>query len=407
MQYHHKTLHNGMKAVVIPDNQTPFVHIATVFKTGAKDEQFHEWGCAHLCEHLFFTGTQKAPYFDKSLTEFGGSSNAWTEHDGTVFLSKGPKSLFERILWLESDRFQNLPSEIKAQSWETERNVVVNELLETVEDTPFGKLLNESWGALYGKKHPYGHSVIGTLEHIRKLNLPEIQSFLNKHYSMSNATIVVIGDFQATKAFELIEQYFDMMPQKPAVKTTFPNVKRPFTEHIHSSEEHSHHLLRWEWIIPPSLEQQEDSFSALCELLTSQRLGMLYHQLQLKQNSAHYMDSGIDSLRHSRIFWIEMHTHNKENAICLQKTLPSLLQQPLNLKWLVLLEKRLWKNRLLSIETPDLRLESICSLLLRDLSFPTICKRLNEKPILTHQALKKAHELLVTTKPLVIWGEGQ
>ena len=149
MEYRHKTLKNGLRVYLIPDSRC-LCSNATIFNTGAKDEQANEWGCAHLCEHLFFTGTRRAPESDRALSEAGGSSNAWTEHDGTVFITKGPQNLLERIIWLEQDRFHNIARELQDRSWTSEKNVVINELLETVEDVPFGGLLSSSWEALYG-----------------------------------------------------------------------------------------------------------------------------------------------------------------------------------------------------------------------------------------------------------------
>ena len=101
-------LHNGLQLHVFADRSFPIISTALMLDIGSKDELPHQHGWTHLCEHLLFTGTKNIPNFDTVLSDFGGSSNAWTSCDATVLLCSGPKNLLERILYIESERLQNI-----------------------------------------------------------------------------------------------------------------------------------------------------------------------------------------------------------------------------------------------------------------------------------------------------------
>ena len=69
----------------------PVVSTALILDIGSKDELPEQQGWAHLCEHLLFTGTEQVPDFDNALSQYGGTSNAWTSCDATVLFAAVPK----------------------------------------------------------------------------------------------------------------------------------------------------------------------------------------------------------------------------------------------------------------------------------------------------------------------------
>ncbi len=405
MTFHEISLENGLRLLIFPDNSVPLVHTALLLQAGAKDEQRTEWGCAHLCEHLFFTGTKRAPHFDKLLSEFGGSSNAWTDHDGTVFLTQGPNTLLDRILWLEADRLCNIQDQLDRHSFETEKNVVLNELAESVEDQPFGPLLQNSWGALFGEKHPYGHSVIGTRESVEKLGYDAVTHFFKTHYAIERGTLLVVGAVESTEVSDLVSSYFSELAPSSTRTATVPQLERPNQLLHHQQERRNHNLLRWEWILPTEANELHDELLCLSELLTSARLGHLYHHVQLEKNWAHFIDSGLDSMRHATLFWIEAHVHSSAHAVELQSLLFELLRKPISTEKTTALARRIWRNRLLSTESLDARIEWISTKLQCGLSIDHIQQQLTHPPLLKAERITEAHQLLLQHTPMLIWGE--
>ena len=72
---------NGLRLLHYHNATTQMVALNVLYDVGARDEEPHHTGLAHLTEHLMFTGSRHAPEFDVALEPAGGSSNAGTTAD--------------------------------------------------------------------------------------------------------------------------------------------------------------------------------------------------------------------------------------------------------------------------------------------------------------------------------------
>jgi zinc protease len=66
--------------------------------------------------------------------------------------------------------------------------------------------------ALYPPDHPYSWMTIGSAEDIRAMQLEDVQEFFRTYYHPSNASLVLAGDIDTERAFELAEAYFGEIP---------------------------------------------------------------------------------------------------------------------------------------------------------------------------------------------------
>ena len=106
IQYERYFLDNGLEVILAPDTQNPIVAINLLYKTGSANEGSRKSGLAHLFEHMMFQGSVNVPkgkHFHY-IQESGGSLNANTTFDRTVYFDKLPSSHLEMGLWLRSDR---------------------------------------------------------------------------------------------------------------------------------------------------------------------------------------------------------------------------------------------------------------------------------------------------------------
>ncbi|HNY55866.1 MAG TPA: insulinase family protein, partial [Chitinophagales bacterium] len=71
IDYTREVLDNGLTLIHHHDKTTPFVIVNTLYKVGAKHEDEHRTGFAHLFEHLMFSGSKHFADFDKPLQEAG------------------------------------------------------------------------------------------------------------------------------------------------------------------------------------------------------------------------------------------------------------------------------------------------------------------------------------------------
>ena len=104
LKYGFKVLSNGLKVLLISDPDTLKSSAALGVNIGSLLDKKDEQGLAHFCEHLLFMGTKKYPSendYREYLSKYGGSSNAGTQNDRTIFFFDISNEAFEGAL----DRF--------------------------------------------------------------------------------------------------------------------------------------------------------------------------------------------------------------------------------------------------------------------------------------------------------------
>ncbi|HVY38665.1 MAG TPA: pitrilysin family protein [Polyangia bacterium] len=198
-------LANGLEIVLLPDPQATAVSYTTWFRVGSRNEDAGagETGLAHLFEHLMFTQTKKAApnAFDTQMEAAGGSSNAMTYYDFTAYVDDVPPAELATAVRLEADRMVNL--DLRKKQVETERDVVAEERLSSVEDNVDG-VMDELMYQQAFKKHPYRWPVIGLMKDIKAFTQANAVAFYRKYYAPNNAVIIVAGKIDEAATLDLI-----------------------------------------------------------------------------------------------------------------------------------------------------------------------------------------------------------
>ncbi len=207
-------LDNGLEIMLIPDHSCPSVTLQIWYKTGSRNERPGITGISHLFEHLMFKGTEKYPggTFDRLIESCGGRDNAWTWLDNTAFYEIVPSRKLEFVLELEADRAKNLT--LNRDNLESERNVVINERLLTVDNSPeysaYEVLINNAFVL-----HPYRWEVIGFMQDIRSIKLEDCLEYYRINYAPNNAFLIIAGDFDTSQARKLIDRHFGPLKAEP------------------------------------------------------------------------------------------------------------------------------------------------------------------------------------------------
>jgi zinc protease len=209
---HTYTLNNGLKVVIMPNNKAPLVAINLAYKVGSKNEEPHMTGIAHLFEHLMFEGSKHIAKgdFDKYCSMAGGTNNAYTSFDLTSYNMTLPKHQLELGLWLESDRMMEFS--VTEDSLLTQQKVVSEEILQTVENQPYGMWRELLSGTAFSKECSYSWEVHGSSSHVMACNLDYLRKFFSKYYQPDNACLVLCGDIEPDSAFSLVDKYFSEIP---------------------------------------------------------------------------------------------------------------------------------------------------------------------------------------------------
>ena len=214
------TLANGLKVLVHEDPTTPMAVVNILYDVGARDEHPDQTGFAHLFEHLMFGGSVNIPSYDEPLQRVGGENNAFTSNDITNYYITLPSVNLETAFWLESDRMLSLA--FSEKSLEVQRNVVCEEFKQRYLNQPYGDVWLKLRPMAY-KQHPYQWATIGkSLDHIENASIDDVKAFFNRHYTPSNAIMVVGGDVKLEEVKRLSEKWFGSIPAGEKLSRLLP-----------------------------------------------------------------------------------------------------------------------------------------------------------------------------------------
>ena len=209
-----RTLKNGLQIIVWPDHDISNVALYNWFHVGSRNERPGITGLSHFFEHMMFNGSAHHPPgdFDRVMEENGGSNNAYTSNDVTVYQDWFPRSALELIFQLESDRICCLSFDSTVV--ESERGVVYSERRTSVDDDNTS-LLDEQVMATAFVAHPYQIPVIGWPSDIEHWTLADLKSYFRTYYAPDNATLIVAGDVTPAEVFSMAERYLEPIPAQP------------------------------------------------------------------------------------------------------------------------------------------------------------------------------------------------
>jgi zinc protease len=204
-----EVLPNGLTVYVIPMESPGLVAYYSIVRTGSRDEyEPGKSGFAHFFEHMMFRGTEKypGPVYDSLMTSMGADANAYTTDDYTAYHLNFAKDDLEKVVELESDRFQNLS--YAEREFQTEAGAVYGEYRKGI-TSPFA-LLNEKMQDVAFDVHTYKHTTIGFEADIKKM--PEgyeySKSFHRRYYRPENVVLVIAGDVAAQGVLALVRTYY-------------------------------------------------------------------------------------------------------------------------------------------------------------------------------------------------------
>jgi zinc protease len=216
-------LKNGLKVIVVEEHKAPVATLQVWYKSGAMNEPEGKSGLSHLLEHMMFKGTTRygPSEFSRIVQKNGGTDNAYTTKDYTVYFEILPSDRISLSIDLESDRMQNL--RMVKEEVISERDVVIEERRLRYEDDPQNALFEEVVAAAF-KAHPYQRPVIGWMSDIKSIERDDLFSHYRTCYSPDNAVLVIVGDVKADEIIKKVRDAFENIPSESSGKN------RKFTE---------------------------------------------------------------------------------------------------------------------------------------------------------------------------------
>ena len=275
-------LGNGLKVVLAQDRRAPLVALNLWYHVGSKNEQPGQTGFAHLFEHMLFQGSAHVAtngHF-QLIQEIGGTANGSTWYDRTNYYETLPAHHLERALWLESDRMGFLLPAMTQSKLDNQREVVINERRQRVDNQPYGRAYEVLHELLYPAGHPYRWPVIGYMDDLRAASLPMVSEFFARFYVPNNAVLTLAGDFEKDQALELIGRYFGDIPAGEPVLV--PRPARPELEAVRREVLHDSVKLPriyMAWPVPAFGADDWYALDLLSTALSAGKSSVLYEEL--------------------------------------------------------------------------------------------------------------------------------
>ena len=202
-------LDNGLTYILV-ENDSPdrMIEMRLMFRAGSVLETEHDRGAAHFLEHMAFGGTRHFPgkklieYVESIGVQYGMGLNAYTGYDRTVYQigipTDDPKDIDNALLIIR-DWLVDIP--LDKEKVDGEKGIIIEELRGYDVGDKFYNLKVGS--GLYSKGIP-----LGTEEDINRMTPEILRKFYEKWYTLSQATVVLVGDFDKSDIRERIRRTF-------------------------------------------------------------------------------------------------------------------------------------------------------------------------------------------------------
>lgn len=278
-------LANGMKVVIREDHFAPVVAEQVWVQAGGADETAIEAGIAHVHEHMLFKGTARRGVGEiaGAVESSGGSINAWTSWDHTVyhlvlasrFAGEGIDILADAMQYSSFD-----PDELKK-----ELGVVLEEW-KRGQDSPSNRIYDTMFGTAYGT-HPYKRPVIGTEQSIQGLTRELILSFYKRYYSPSNMTLIVVGDVNVAQMKKEIQAKFGSFVDHDIHRAKRPREpEQKETRFASSTMDVQEAQLALGWHIPDANHKDTPALDVLAHILGGGESSRVYRRLVAEESLA-------------------------------------------------------------------------------------------------------------------------
>jgi len=204
-----RTLANGLKTIVVRMPSPGMASFWSIVRTGSRDEyEPGRTGFAHFFEHMMFRGTETFPtaVYQRAMIELGTDSKAYTTDDLTAYHLDIAAADLDRIMELESDRFQRL--DYAEADFRTEAGAVYGEYRKSKTEPLFA--LYEAVRETAFERHPYGHTTLGYEADIAAM--PTLydysRRFFERYYRPDNTALLVVGDVDPDTVAALADKHY-------------------------------------------------------------------------------------------------------------------------------------------------------------------------------------------------------
>jgi zinc protease len=214
------TLPNGLTLILNERRGLPIVAANLVLRTGSDANPLDKPGLANFAAAMLDEGTatRNALQIADEVAQLGASLTIGSSMDATTLSARSLSKNFAGTLDVLAD--VTLRPSFPAEEIERQRAQRLAALVQQ-RDNPNQVAAQVTASALYGSKHPYGYSEIGTEAAMKAISRADMESFWKQNFVPNNAALVVAGDISMNELKALAENAFGTWqrgtPAQPAL----------------------------------------------------------------------------------------------------------------------------------------------------------------------------------------------
>jgi len=204
----HRTLANGLEVFAVENHAVPLATICVTFRGGASAQDPETAGLFHLYEHMLFDGNEKYPTqaaFMAAINRMGVAN--WNGGTGAQYINYYISIPSDRLAeGLEFWSWAVRKPVFNADKLEREKQVVINEIRGYHNDP--NHIADDGLESRVFSLYPWRKNVDGPEENIQKATVAQLEAMRAKYYIPRNMALLVGGDLDPSRVFDLAERYF-------------------------------------------------------------------------------------------------------------------------------------------------------------------------------------------------------
>ncbi|MEA3066656.1 MAG: hypothetical protein QOK41_63 [Sphingomonadales bacterium] len=211
-------LPNGLTVAVDPLPGAESVALGLYARVGSRSEPARLSGLAHLVEHMVFKGAggRDTRALAEAIEDVGGSLNAWTARDQTVFHGRALTRDLPLVAELIADLVRR--PHFDEEHLGREKQVILSELGESV-DSPEDLVHDHLLEAAF-EGQAIGRPVLGREETVRAATRQDCFDWLQQQFVPSRLVLAASGKVEPSEVLKLAERLLgDLEPrEEPAIE---------------------------------------------------------------------------------------------------------------------------------------------------------------------------------------------
>jgi predicted Zn-dependent peptidase len=205
-------LPNGVTVAVDPLPGAESIALGVYASVGSRSERAELSGLAHLVEHMVFKGAggRDTRALAEAIEDVGGSLNAWTARDQTVFHGRALARDLPLVAELIADLVR--APHFDAEHLEREKQVILSELGEAV-DSPDDLVHDHLFEAAF-EGQAMGRSVLGSERTVRAAARRDCVDWIDREFVPSRLIVAASGKVDGDHLLPFAEKLFGDMPAR-------------------------------------------------------------------------------------------------------------------------------------------------------------------------------------------------